>query len=319
MKASKRHTTWHQEPAIKLENDGLRTVVVPKMGGKLVSLFDKKNEVEWLVSSGDKPFQPVPYGASFVAQDMSGWDEMFPTIVACPYPAPGEYQGAELPDHGEVWTLPWSVEENMENKISLSVAGKALPYRLTRTMELTAPGTMKLHYRLLNRGREKMPYIWAPHPQFVCGQSGVIELPHQVRKVVNTIPEEWGWSEPETEFDWPQAVDPNGNTRRLDQVGPPDLNRARKFYVLPSVQMGQFRLIREESGAWLDMSWSPEDIPYFGLWVDEGALSHTSVVTPEPTTGFYDSLETAWSTEKVSVAEAGKEIAWEVIVQVGAE
>lgn len=70
------------------------TVVVPEMGAKLVSLADKRSGLEWLAGPADRPFRPVPYGADFVQQDMSGWDEMFPTIVACAYPAPGENHGS---------------------------------------------------------------------------------------------------------------------------------------------------------------------------------------------------------------------------------
>jgi len=62
-------------------------------------------------STGNRPFKPVAYGAVFVDQDMSGWDEMFPTINACTYPAPSPYAGITLPDHGEVWVLPWEHDQ----------------------------------------------------------------------------------------------------------------------------------------------------------------------------------------------------------------
>ena len=317
MDISWQRTKWYQQNALVLENEILRTVVVPKTGGKLVSLFDKRNEVEWLVGPGSRPLQPVPYGASFVEQDMSGWDEMFPTIVACDYPGPGENAGAPLPDHGEVWSLPWHVEPGPEEQLTLSVAGKALPYRLTRTLSYVAPDTLQLDYRLDNTGRETMPYIWAAHPQFACGQTAEIVLPRGVNRVCNTIPAEWGWGAPETEYAWPEAVNPEGNLVRMDQVGPPTRQQARKFFVLPDVQIGTIALVRKPSRAWLRMAWSPSAIPYFGLWIDEGALSHTSVATPEPTTGFYDSLETAWEKKEVMTVAPGETHSWSLTVQTG--
>ena len=86
MNANVSQTTWHGLPAWTLENDFLRTVIVPEPGAKLVSLVDKRSQREWLVGPGNRPLKKIPDGAAFVDQDMSGWDEMFPTIVACAYP-----------------------------------------------------------------------------------------------------------------------------------------------------------------------------------------------------------------------------------------
>ena len=194
-----------------LENEFLRTVVVPELGAKVVSLLDKRSQREWLVGPGGRALKTVPYGAPFQEQDMSGWDEMFPTIVACAYPGPGDRHGTPLPDHGEVWTLPWTVDQAGDGRLTLRVEGRALPYRLTRTAEYSAPATLQLHYQLVNLGQERMPYIWAAHPQFACGPDAEIIFPPQVTEVCNTIPESWGWGAPETRFAWPAALAPNGD------------------------------------------------------------------------------------------------------------
>lgn len=317
MNPTRQETTWRGMRALALENELLRTLVVPDMGAKLVSLLDKRNQVEWLVGPGARPFRPVPYGAPFTEQDMSGWDEMFPTISACAYPVPGELAGRTLPDHGEVWALPWAVSEGQEGRLTLAVTGRALPYRLVRTLAYPAPDTLALHYRLTNTGREALAYIWAAHPQFATAPAARVRLPARVNRVWNTLPEAWGWGPPETEYAWPEATTPQGNPVRLDEVGPPSLQRARKFFLPPELRIEMVTLVRQPGGAWLQMAWSPADIPYFGLWVDEGALSPTSVVTPEPTTGFYDSLETAWQKREVTVAGPGETKSWTVTVTLG--
>lgn len=317
MDVSSYPTAWHDMDALALESESLRAVVVPRMGGKIVSLMDKRTQTEWLVAPEGRPFEPVPYGAPFTEQDMSGWDEMFPTIDACAYPVPGEHEGAPLPDHGEVWALPWSVEASGDDQIVLAVEGRALPYRLTRTLDFSAPDTLRLTYQLANTGSERMPYIWAAHPQFDCGSAAEIILPEQVSRVCNTTSEEWGWGAPETQYDWPQAVDPDGHPARLDRIGPPTLNKARKVYVLPEQRMSWVGLVRQPFEDWLRMAWPVESVPYFGLWVDEGALSHASVATPEPTTGFYDSLVTAWQKDEVMTVEPGEVRSWTLTVQAG--
>lgn len=310
-------TTWHGLPAWALETDTLRTVVVPELGAKLVSLFDKRSQREWLAGPGGRPVRRVPYGAPFHEQDLSGWDEMFPTIVACAYPGPGARHGTALPDHGEVWTLPWTVEEAGNGSLTLSVEGRALPYRLTRTAEFLAADALQLQYRLVNLGQDAMPYIWAAHPQFACGTAAEVIFPPQVTSVVNTIPASWGWGAPETRFGWPVAIAPDGGPTYIDRVGPPALHKGRKFFVPPEVQAGWAGLIRHPAGDWLRLEWDPALVRYLGLWVDEGILSHESVAAPEPTTGFYDSLAVAWDRQAVAVVAPGETQSWALLVRLG--
>jgi len=305
---------WHGLAAWTLESELVRTVVVPQVGAKIVSLLDKRNGVEWLAAPGDRSLRPIAYGADFEKQDMSGWDEMFPTISACLHPGPGAHHAAALPDHGEVWALPWAVDETGA-QLRLSVEGQALPYRLTRTMRFTAPDTLVLDYRLDNLHDDPLPYIWAAHPQFACGAGGEIHLPQEVTRVCNVLPPSYGWGEPETEYDWPHALRAEGRLYHMPSVHAPTQTAARKFYILPHQHIAGAGVVhRNESNA-IRLAWDPAAVPYFGLWVDEGALNHQSVVTPEPTTGFYDSLERAWQKQQVLVLDAGATTAWALTVQ----
>lgn len=313
------HTfSWRSMDALVLESSTLRVATIPQLGGKIVSLCDKRSGREWLVATGGRELRPIAYGASFVEQDMSGWDEMFPTIVACAYPGQGEFHGAALPDHGEVWTLPWVVAAADAGGVTLAVEGRALSYRLTRTLTYSAADTLALHYHLSNLTTQPMPYMWAAHPQFACGDDAEIVLPPAVTEMCNTLPAAWGWGAPETRFGWPVALVSNGQRVRLDRVGPPALQRGRKFFAPPATRLEWAVLVDRSCGDWLRLGWDAAQIPYFGLWVDEGALSHASVVAPEPTTGFYDSLAVAWQKQEVTMIEPGATHEWLLTVRVGA-
>lgn len=308
---------WHGHDALALESDALRTVVVPELGAKLVSLMDKRTQREWLVGPGDRPLQKVPYGADFTEQDMSGWDEMFPTIVACAHPAPGKQNGAPLPDHGEVWTLPWVTAPGPTDTIRLSVTGKMLPYRLTRTLWLSAADQLEMSYNLENFGQATMPYVWAPHPQFLSGDEAEIVFPPQVTEVVNTIPAEWGWGEPERRFGWPVAMNVDGRRVRIDRTGPPSLKLGRKFFTPPEIRANWAGLIRHPARDWLRMAWDADKVPYLSVWVDEGAFNPASTVALEPTTGFYDSLAVAWEKKEVTMIGPGEMQSWTLSVRLG--
>lgn len=317
MEITANSTTWHGIDAWLLENEHLSVITIPQLGAKIVSLLDKRSGHEWLAGTGERPLRPVPYGAAFQEQDMSGWDEMFPTIVACNYPGTGERHGTPLPDHGEIWTLDWSVLETGNGCLTFAVEGKALPYRLERTLTFSAPDTLELRYRLTNFGQQSMPYLWAAHPQFVCGGDAEILLPPEVTEVCNTLPESWGWGVPETRFGWPATLDADDNLVRLDRVGPPTLRRARKVFALPDVRPEWAGVVCQPDGDWLRLAWDAARVPYFGLWVDEGAISHASVVAPEPMTGFYDNLEIAWAKQEVTTVEAGATRRWTLSVRLG--
>ena len=42
-------TTWHNFDALALESESLQVVIVPDLGAKIVSLYDKVHRREWLV------------------------------------------------------------------------------------------------------------------------------------------------------------------------------------------------------------------------------------------------------------------------------
>ncbi len=306
---------WAGWPAWRLENDTLRVVIIPELGAKIVSLFDKQAGREWLAKPR-RPFKTAPYGATFTDYDLSGWDEMFPTIVACDYPAPGPFRGKKLPDHGEAWALPWRVETADDRKLALSVQGQALPYRLQRTAELVSPGTLRLSYELVNLGSEPFVYLWAAHPLFAVDRDTRILLPPEVTGLVNVVAGP-PWGEAGARYPWPAAKDQTGRTWWLDRVGPTSNRDCRKFYIPPETSSGWVKLEQTQSGHGLRLAWSAEQIPYMGLWIDEGAYSAEPVAAPEPASAFYDSLAKAWDLERASLLEPARPHHWEVTVGVG--
>ncbi|MBX7236069.1 MAG: hypothetical protein K1X65_16915 [Caldilineales bacterium] len=313
-----RSTTWQGLSAWTLENAVTGVVIVPEMGAKIASLCDRRNGYEWIVGPiPGRAVRQATYGAPFAEQDMAGWDEMFPTIIACAYPGAGPHHGVHLPDHGEAWALPWEVVKATGSELTLRLRGQVLPYRLTRTASLVAPTVFRLDYRLENLGDEAMPYLWAAHPQFVIGPDGYVIFPPEVVTVINTIPPTWGWGEAETRFDWPEALAPDGSHKRLDTVGPASAGQGRKFYALADVHPAWAAVWSRSSGNWLRLEWDPARLPYLGVWTDEGAVHCEAVVSPQPTTGWYDDLSLAWRKGRVNIVPGESEQCWRLDVHLG--
>ncbi len=301
-------TSWHGLDAWALESEVLRVVVVPELGAKIVSLFDKRAGHEWLVGPMRSP-KNVPYAASFTDQDMSGWDEMFPTIDACEYPASGPYYGRPLPDHGEVWSLPWQMGNSEPGTILLTVEGRAIPYRLQRKISFTKPATVQLAYELENNGSERLNFLWAAHPQFVAGAHTAVVLPDSIDEVVNVLPSDT-WGAEGQRFTWPRAISADGKTWQLDRIRSATHKDCRKFYLPPENPVAWAALVDHRRGCSLRVEWSSKELPYLGIWVDEGKYNSLPAVALEPSNGYYDSLARAYKNQRAAICYPGSKQNW---------
>jgi galactose mutarotase-like enzyme len=278
--------TWHGAEALRLASSELSVVVLPGHGAKIASVLQLSAGREWLAQpAGDLP--APRYGASFVDAEMCGWDELLPTIDACVSPE----TGAALPDHGEVWALPWRIEDEGPDRLTTSVEGIALPYRLRRTLVAAGP-SLRIAYELSAASR--LSLLWAAHPQFAARPGTTVHL--AAGEVIETYPG------PVATVPWsPAAVTdlPRGTSRKL--------------YVTPEVRAGSAEL-RDPDGTSLRLAW---DVPYVGIWLDHAQFAREPVVAIEPTTGFYDALDRASAAGRVSVVEPGRPLEWTLELTVG--
>lgn len=166
--------------SITIENEQIRMEIVPDLGGKLVSLIYKPSGKEWLIDSGERPLRQPEYGSNFGEWDMSGWDECFPTINACPWEMD---KRINLPDHGEIWALPWTYKVE-ENEVACSVKSPLLSYQFTRSISFQSGKKVRMNYRVDNTSDQPMPFLWVPHPQFAVTEPTRILLPESMAEML---------------------------------------------------------------------------------------------------------------------------------------
>jgi hypothetical protein len=142
--------------AVKLLGGPWEMEIQPEHGGRIISL---RLAGEELLDQGIGVDDPSAVG--FVAAGARGWDEMVPCVDASRYPGPGPFEGVELPDHGEAWRLPWTVIDD----VTLECAGRMLPWRLRRRIEL-GEHAVRLVYSYRNDGAEPLLAYWCAHPLF---------------------------------------------------------------------------------------------------------------------------------------------------------
>lgn len=296
------HVKYKGYQAITMESDQIRIELLPELGGKLVSIVYKPTGKEWMLDSGKRSLRQPEYGSTFTEWDMSGWDECFPTIIACPS---GVDPDISLPDHGELWSLPWThAIEN--NSVVCSIRSPKLPYRFTRRISFPAADRVRLDYCAENEGDRTIPFLWVPHPQFAVTEPTRILLPETIKQMLCvdagrelTVGASYLWQD-------------------VSLLNPVLTGDARKFYYDGEVPCGWSGLYGEESGNYLIASVPRDKVPFLGVWIDEGKYNDRVTCALEPSIGYYDSLETAMGNGTAQVIPAKSSFDWHLELAIGA-
>jgi galactose mutarotase-like enzyme len=286
-----------------LQTETLRVVVDPMRGCKITSLVRLPSDREWLLQSDRPAVESLQHGSIFTDSPMCGWDEMFPTVDACTY-LRVSLAGTSLPDHGEVWSRAWEIEELTPTSIRCSIRVLSLPYHFQRELKLDG-SAMSLQYRLATDGPESLVVLWAPHPQFTVNPGTLLSLPADTGTLDTKLEGASRMTRflavPAAGFDCTQVV-PKGAGMML--------------YAPPDVLVDSARLC-DPDGSWLQMSWDAEQVLCFAVWMDNSLYAPTPIVCPEPMSGYYDSLRRAYESGRVLEVEAAEPAVWTLNVSVG--
>jgi hypothetical protein len=294
------HTHADSFQAVALANDALRVVVVPELGGKIVSLQSLASGREWLWRNPHLPLRLPPTGSTnFGLFDSGGWDEIFPTVNPCRVPD-FAWGNRALTDHGELWYRPWQTFEakivpNELALLTLAVDEPELPFRFERTLTLPdGAGPLTASYKLTNRADRPMPYIWAAHPLLAIEPGDSIQLMSGTRTTFTSgLGIEFASSI--ATFAWPAARLASGQTLDFSRMPSRDTCFAVKLFA-EQVSPGEIDIVDKGRGEFIRFSLG--HVPYIGLWLNYGAWSGACTapyynVGIEPTTSPHDDLSDA--------------------------
>ncbi|WP_168123273.1 hypothetical protein [Paenibacillus sp. HB172176] len=301
-------TTFEGYSAWKGFNVNLELMLLPSLGSKIVSLKDRVTGREWL-SRTAMPLGHRGYGSSFAEGDGSGWDEMFPTIDACELQE-SPWRGTKLPDHGEVWSLPWRCEPIQDNRLHCAVDGLQLPYRLEKTYSFTDKGRLRIDYRAANVSSDPIPFLWAAHPLFQVNAGMMIEVPDELNRVIVSYSHKNRLGARGSRLSWPRASLPGQTEVFLNDVEAACAQTAEKFYFDGMLPEGRVSLYDPASGEKLTLLFPQEKIPYLAIWANYGGYSNQYHVALEPATGFLDNVATAWRQGKTAIIAGFGQYEW---------
>ena len=196
-------TGWslHGLDALVLANDRLRVVLLPQLGGRIWEITPVATGRQLLWHNPGVPVAPVPFGSGYDDNFLGGWDELFPNDL------PEELAGEPFPDHGEVWSVPWTWEvlPGPDAAVRLSVTTRISHSTIVRTVRL-APGSdaIEVEVSLTNGSGAELPMLHKQHLAVDLPPGSRIDLPAGTVEIGDFGRPRAGV--PGERFDWPMAA-----------------------------------------------------------------------------------------------------------------
>ncbi|MBP2705919.1 hypothetical protein JOL79_19105 [Microbispora sp. RL4-1S] len=222
-------------------------------GGRWTSLAGGGRE--WLWSRPDPARRTVVPGAEFV--DAGGLEECLPTVRG-------------LPDHGDVWSRPWSGSAGES-----SVRGDG--FELVRRVAIDNDGAVTADYRL--SAEPGYPFVWAAHALLDVGEDARLVAPEGTPTRVYPeaawmLDRPWPPGVPYLEGRWPAPLGPP-----LDRLGRSDgtsagaVLRCAAVRVVDGPDVLTLRVeappeVPVSTALWRNLGGFPADAPYRSIGVE---------------------------------------------------
>ena len=304
---------------LAIEDETLRCVLLPRLGGKITSLRLKGAGREFMWQDPPGPPRVPPYGAALPEYDIGGFQECFPSIDKAFYPG-YPWRGIEVPDHGEVWALSWECE-TIDNGVHLWIQGVRFPYRLDKWVTTLGRGRLEIRYKLTSLSPFDFRYLWSAHPLLSVRPGMRMMLPEGTR--LRTEFSEGGrLGEMGMLHEWPVTTDANGGVVDLSVIHSIYARTHEKLNTVGLTE-GWCATYDPDTGEYLAYTFSLDEIPYVGVLLIEGGWPTEGepylLAAFEPCTGYPGDLSSAIAWGACETLPAKGAVNWAMVVSLGCE
>ena len=304
---------YKDQKAIVLESNQLKATFLPGIGAKMASLVYKPLQKELLTQRQGEKYKTQPYNGNYLIGEGSAFDDMFPNIDECFYNR-FPWEGTRLPDHGEVWQLPWEMD-TVGNKAHFKVNGIRLPYVLEKWAGFDDEDALVINYKATNPTPYEMDFVWAAHLMLNANEGDTIEVDENLKDAFVTycMSKQMGGYGKIISF--PLCDDIDGNPVNLQNLPGPVKNDFFKFYFQESMKYGVCRLNYLKEGKSLQVSVPVNEVPYLGMLYNSGGGKNFSDIDGvnfyfEPCTAPFDRPDIARLYNKQSTLKPYEEKSW---------
>ena len=294
-----------EHETVVLENEALRVVVIPALGGRIWELEDRARRRQWIWHRFDGVPAAAAAGAAYDEVWAGGWEELFPND------APGLFEGRELPDHGEWWSARWNAHEITGDRVCLGTTLSVVRARCTTEIRI-AGSTLVVLYRIESSEPEPVHFLFKQHLPIALTPQCRLMLPggrvEPVDPAFGTLVGARG------AFDWPQARGADGAVD-MSRV-PPDESREREFLYVRDLPEPWCGVDDPGSGASLRMHFDSAALPFVWLFLTYGGWRDCHTAVLEPCTNLPKDLSEAVRLRQSGRLEPGGEFMTKVSVTI---
>jgi len=303
--------TYRGFQAVVLENEALRAVVLPGLGAKLWQLTHKPTGTDLLWQHPRIKPRPVAFGASYDDHFFGGWDELFPNDV------PETLGGEAMPDHGELWTLPWEFETRQgdgEAEVVLRAETPVSACRMEKRILLRS-GEAKLRFthRLTNLGARPLPFLWKLHAAMRVNADSRLDVAAGRVYIEDFGPPRTG--ETKKSYDWPFAIGADGEAHDMRRCLPPSAG-VNEFQYATELTAGWCALTDTSTGIGMGLAFDAEVFRSCWFFATYGGWRQLQTIVLEPCTGYPISVNDGVEAGTHRTIGAGETIATEVVATV---
>jgi hypothetical protein len=300
------------QQAVILENPATRIVVLPALGGKIISLVDKRVDGELLWRNSRVPLLPAAFGSSYDDQFFGGWDELYPNDMA------EELAGEPVPDHGELWAVPWAWTVGSAADqvwLELTVCGAVTGTEVMKRLTLGTGSVLVIDYRITNAGRIDQPFLWKSHVAVELRPDTVIDM-----AAGEVLVHEFGLPRArpaDGSFTWPYL---SADGVRHDLRALPDTTErgVSEFLIATTLERGECSVLHPSDQTGFRLLWDRADLPSCWLFASYGGgWRGLDVLVLEPCTGFPLSVNDGIEAGTHQILAAGATKSWQLTARVG--
>lgn len=274
------------------ENELIRFQIAPSLGGKIISIFNKEHEKEFLWSNANLPLSTQPPGTDYDSTFWGGIDELIPNDLA------EQIDGTDYPDHGELWTTPLACTVS-DDKISVfgKLALSGLYYKKTVYVESGKPVIVQA-YTIKNRSPARRHFLWKLHAALAIRPGDKIFTDAEHARVVDI-----NYSRFNTlaEFKWP-CIDGQDAS-----IIPPKNNTVDFFYRY-DIHTAEMQLLMDNGKYLFCYRYDKKIFPYQWYFASYGKFFDHYTAILEPCTNMPMSIPEARAAKQCAVLEPGQEI-----------
>ncbi len=285
-----------------IENDLIRTVLAPDLGGKFTSVYNKKLAKEFLWHNISQDLEKLDAGADYDTNFWGGIDELIPNDI------PEMVDGINYPDHGELWTTALDYEIKDE-RITLSglLPESGLSYQKTVSLPAGKP-EIETAYCIRNTSKGVRHFLWKLHAALQISEGDRLLTTASTGRIVypgsSRFPDNGSFAWPEIEGTDASVVPPRNGT--MD------------FFYLTGATEGAMSMISGWNTFRFGYHYDPAVFPYQWYFASYGQFRGHYTAILEPASAMPVSVNEAAALGQCMVLKPGEAITTKVTIYAGA-